>query len=219
MKADTATKTIVHPGRLPQPLARQIRWFNAPEDDIGAGAPPIPAPPMTPPVTDDDTKGRGSKQAVLDDLAKERDARQNLEREFTALKDGLTKALGLNQDDTPDPAKLVEQLAASTARIKELESREAIRALTPPNVDVEGLLDSTTFNRTLTTLNMADTATVKAHIEEFVKDHPRYVTPAPGVRDAAWSARNPNPDPTATAKPGVDRLAAGLDQQYNTPPK
>ena len=215
MKADTATKTIVHPGLLPQPLARQLRWFNAPDGDPAAGAPPAPT---VPPVTDDD-KGRGSKAAVLDDLAKERDARQNLEREFTALKDGLTKALGLNQDDTPDPAKLVEQLAASTARIKELESREAIRALTPPNVDVEGLLDSTTFNRTLTTLNMADTATVKAHIEEFVKDHPRYVTPAPGVRDAAWSARNPNPDPTATAKPGVDRLAAGLDQQYNTPPK
>ena len=216
MKADTATKTIVHPGLLPQPLARQLRWFNAPDGDPAAGAPP--APPV-PPVTDDDTKGRGSKQAVLDDLAKERDARQNLEREFTALKDGLTKALGLNQDDTPDPAKLVEQLAASTARIKELESREAIRTLTPPNVDVEGLLDSTTFNRTLTTLNMADTATVKAHIEDFVKDHPRYVTPAPGVRDAAWSAHTLPPDPTATAKPGVDRLAAGLDQQYNTPPK
>ena len=216
MKADTATKTIVHPGLLPQPLARQLRWFNAPDGDPAAGAPP--APPV-PPVTDDDTKGRGSKQAVLDDLAKERDARQNLEREFTALKDGLTKALGLNQDDTPDPAKLVEQLAASTARIKELESREAIRTLTPPNVDVEGLLDSTTFNRTLTALNMADTATVKAHIEDFVKDHPRYVTPTPGVRDAAWSAQTPPPDPTATAKPGVDRLAAGLDQQYNTPPK
>ena len=216
MKADTTTKTIVHPGLLPQPLARQLRWFNAPDGDPAAGAPP--APPV-PPVTDDDTKGRGSKQAVLDDLAKERDARQNLEREFTALKDGLTKALGLNQDDTPDPAKLVEQLAASTARIKELESREAIRTLTPPNVDVEGLLDSTTFNRTLTTLNMADTATVKAHIEDFVKDHPRYVTPTPGVRDAAWSAQTPPPDPTATAKPGVDRLAAGLDQQNTTPPK
>ena len=169
MKADTATKTIVHPGLLPQPLARQLRWFNAPDGDPAAGAPP--APPV-PPVTDDDTKGRGSKQAVLDDLAKERDARQNLEREFTALKDGLTKALGLNQDDTPDPAKLVEQLAASTARIKELESREAIRTLTPPNVDVEGLLDSTTFNRTLTALNMADTATVKDQIEYLVKDQP-----------------------------------------------
>lgn len=42
-------------------------------------------------------EGRGSKQAVLADLAKERDARQALATQLDQLKTGLATALGISQ--------------------------------------------------------------------------------------------------------------------------
>lgn len=219
--ADTR-RTIVHSETLPQPLARQVRWFNAPEGDPGAGAPPTPpniTPPATPtpqPATGDDN-GRGSKAAVLADLARERDARQALETQFQALTEALTKGLGLGKDEAPDPARLAQDLADRDRKIKEYEARETIRATAPANVDVDALLDSTRFLSTLADMDLSNRDALASHIKTFVTDNPRFTTGPPGVRDAAHNGHTPPQDPTATAAPGTARMAAGFDQKINNP--
>src|SRR5690606_21383249 len=81
-----------------------------------------PAEPATPAATaddqgsDTDDGGKGGKQAILADLAKERDQRQALEQQFSAFKDAMSSALGLTQDEQPpSPEQLAEQLATEKA--------------------------------------------------------------------------------------------------------
>jgi hypothetical protein len=95
-----------------------------PTNDPTPDAPPAdPKPDPTPesgakPEPDGD-KGKGSKDAVLADLAKERDRRQALEQqvnELLPLKEqfaAIAKVFGGKDDESADPAKLAEQLAES----------------------------------------------------------------------------------------------------------
>lgn len=67
------------------------------------------------PATGDD--GRGGKDAVLGDLARERGKRQTLEQQVSEMRtqhqgslDAIAKALGLKEDEKPEPERLAEQL-------------------------------------------------------------------------------------------------------------
>lgn len=77
-------------------------------------------------------EGKGGKDAILADLAKERDKRQELEKQIEALKsstisrDDLAKALGVAPEETSDADKLAEQLASITSRIDAAEKRAAL---------------------------------------------------------------------------------------------
>jgi hypothetical protein len=87
---------------------------------------PQPTPPADPPADPKPDDGKGGKDAILADLAKERDARQALQQQMTDLQtaqqqqmDALAKALGLKKDDTPpDPAALTAQIETEKANAR-----------------------------------------------------------------------------------------------------
>lgn len=86
--------------------------------------------------------------------------------------------------------------------------------------DPDDLLDSRKFTESLAGIDASDRDAVKAHVEKFVEDNPRYAAQpgrVPAVRDAAWNGRNGTPDPSANAKPGAPRMAAAFDQKYSNP--
>lgn len=161
------------------------------------GTPPPADPPKeeTPPAEapKGDEEGKGGKSAILADLAKERDARQALEKQIADLQsaqqaqlDGLAKALGFKQDDTPpDPAKLTEQLTAEQTKAREAAVQLAVyRSPAAKDADVDGLLDSTSFQRSLADVDPTDTAAVDAAVKAFVDANPRFKAgdnfPSPG---------------------------------------
>ncbi|MSS45298.1 hypothetical protein FYJ43_04400 [Cutibacterium sp. WCA-380-WT-3A] len=145
------------------------------------------------------TEGRGSKKAVLEDLARERDKRQELEAQFFQLRDGLAAALGIDQGETPTPEQLTEQLAQAQAETKAAQLQLAVWQSMPDGVDREALLDSTSFRKAVSD---ATPDNIAATINQFVEDHPRFKTkPAgAGVRDLNTPATPSAPlDPIAAA--------------------
>ncbi|MDQ9081538.1 hypothetical protein RFH37_08240, partial [Cutibacterium avidum] len=119
------------------------------------------------------TEGRGSKSAVLADLAKERDKRHQLEAQFSQLRDGLAAALGIDQGETPTPEQLTEQLTQAQAETKAAQLQLAVYQSMPDGVDREALLDSTAFREAISDATPDDIA---ATITEFVDAHPRFKT-------------------------------------------
>ncbi|WP_424798174.1 hypothetical protein [Pseudactinotalea sp. Z1732] len=169
----TSQGTFVQPSAQPAPAKPEA---------------PKPTPPPTKPESDPkpaddngkDDKGKGSKDAVLADLARERDERQQAQSQLTAV----LEALGINKNADADPEQLAADLTAQRAENAVLRHGVGI-------ADTEALLDSRRFTDSLTNIDVTDAAAVKAHIEAFVTEHPRYATQAqqgtPGVRDAAAS--------------------------------
>lgn len=151
-----------------------------PQDEVQQ---PDPAP------EDENDEGKGSKAAVLADLATERDKRQaaeTLAQENAAKLEQVLTALGLNADKgEPDPQKLAADLKAKDAELAVLRAGNGI-------ADVDALLDSRAFTNTLGNIDPSDRDAVKAHITEYVKQNPRFsLTPqAHGVRDAAAGAHD-----------------------------
>ncbi|HEX7349596.1 hypothetical protein [Brachybacterium sp.] len=133
-----------------------------------------------------DDQGKGSKSAVLADLATERDKRQaaeTLAQENDAKLTAVLTALGLKTDSTDevDPAQLATDLKAKDAELAVLRAGNGI-------ADVDALLDSRAFTNTLGTIDPSDRDAVKAHIAEYVTANPRFAVAtqkAQGVRDAA----------------------------------
>lgn len=183
--ADTTTTTTETAGGPPAPTpadiaaqqqARQAGEQPATQENAPTGEPDEPG-----------EQGRGSKDAILADLARERDKRQAAESAATdtaAKLDAVLTALGLNGDSkqaTPDVGQLTADLARERAETAVLRAGHGI-------ADVDALLDSRAFTSTLADVDTTDRAAVKAHIEQYVQDQPRFAlapqTPA-GVRDAA----------------------------------
>lgn len=156
---------------------------------------PDPTPP-TPPNQEPekgtdkpggDDKGEGSKTAVLADLAAERDKRQALEQQFTSLKDGLAKALGLGDTEKATPEQLQQQIAAAQSETTAAQTQLAVFRSAPADVDAQALLDSTSFLASLKDVKADDQAALKAAITTFVDTNPRFKTgtPGAGAHDAA----------------------------------
>jgi len=145
-----------------------------------------------------DSEGRGSKNAVLADLARERDKRHQLEKQFAEFRDGLGKALGLTQDEQPTPEQLTRQLAESQAATRAAQTQLAVLQNLPDGVDREALLDSTAFHKVISD---ATPDTIADTITTFVEQHPRFKTKPAGMRDLNT--------PTTTSDP-VDPIAAAL---------
>lgn len=139
-------------------------------------------------------QGAGSKAAVLADLAKERDQRQKLQAQLDEQAKKLTAvltALGHQQNEDLDPKALSNQLT-------DLQRENSILRHGATIANVDALLDSRDFTKTLADLKNLDADTVKDHITTYVSANPRFaLTPtAPtGQRDAAAGAK-PNNQPT-----------------------
>lgn len=128
--------------------------------------------------------GKGSKDAVLADLAKERDKRQETEQKL----DAVLTALGLKDaGQDVDPKQAAADLAATRAENAVLRVGAGI-------ADVDALLDSKSFTDSLARVDTANRDAVKAHIETFVQANPRYAAqatgqgPVPASRDAGAGA-------------------------------
>lgn len=175
----TSATPVPTPADVAAQQARQEGEQPATQENAPTGGPDEPGEPGE--------QGRGSKDAILADLARERDKRQAAESAATdtaAKLDAVLTALGLNGDShqtTPDVDQLTADLARERAETAVLRAGHGI-------ADVDALLDSRAFTSTLADVDTTDRAAVKAHVEQYVQDQPRFAlahqTPA-GVRDAA----------------------------------
>lgn len=189
---------------------------NPPADP--AGDPPADPKPQGDPAPADPPKdgeeGKGGKDAILADLAKERDKRQSLEKQFTDLQnqqqsqlDAIAKALGLKGDEPPDPEKLTQQLTQEQQRAREAAVQLAVyRSAATAGGDPDALLDSASFLRGLGNVDPADSEAVATAIKAAVEANPRL--------GANGTRRSPRPDPTQGRPPGqpLDPRAADLAQ-------
>lgn len=173
-------------------------------------AEPLEQPKPTPKPTEtvDFWKGKAREQ---EKRAKENaDAAKRLaELEGTSKE----KAAEVDERDAQISQKDTE---LSTLRAENIVLRIAAQA---GAADPDDLLDSRKFTESLAGIDATDRDAVKAHVEKFVEDNPRYAAPTgrvPAVRDAAWNARNSVPDPAANAAPGTARMAAGFEHKLTT---
>lgn len=106
------------------------------------------------------------------------------------------RALGFITDDSADTAPTVDDLqaklteAATAREAAEQQTRETALQLAlyrnaPKNADVDLLIDSQRFTKTLTDLDPADTDAVRKHVEQFVNDNPRYLKAPPAGASTA----------------------------------
>lgn len=153
---------------------------DPPPADPPPSDPPAPTdPPADPPPADD---GKGGKDAILADLAKERDKRQELEgkvNELTAAQqaqmDAIAKALGLKSDDPPDPAALTAQVEAEQAKAREAAVQLAIyRNAAANEASADDLLDSASFLASIKDVDPNDVAAVGAAIKAAVDANPKF---------------------------------------------
>lgn len=181
---------------------------EAPATDATDETPEPPKPTPKPTETVDFWKGKAREQ---EKRAKENaDAAKRLAELEGASKDQASKVderdAQIGQKDT--------ELAA--LRAENVVLRIAAQA---GAADPDDLLDSRKFTESLAGIDASDRDAIKAHVEKFVEDNPRYAAQpgrVPGVRDAAWNGRNGTPDPAANAAPGAPRMAAAFEHQLTT---
>lgn len=153
-----------------------------PQDPAPTPAEPTPTdPPADPPTPTDPPvdPGKGGKDAILADLAAERDKRQALEgkvNELTAAQqaqmDAIALALGLKTDDTPpDPAALTAQIEAEKANAAEAQRQLAVFQ-NAGEADPKRLLDSASFLRSIKDIDPTDTAKLTAAVAAAVEADP-----------------------------------------------
>ena len=193
-------------------------------DAQNSTTPPEPeaatAPNSTQTATASD-EGAGIGDAGKRAIQSERDAREVAEQEalsiraeLDAFKKSLAQALGLTEAGEPDPAALTAQLAETGTDLTRTKAENAVLRAGAGVANLDLLLDSKRFTDTLTNLDVADAAKVKAHIEAFVEDNPHFKAgkAGGGARDAAAGHRKePLPEP----QPGVARLAQGFEAELD----
>ena len=195
------------------------------DDSVPPGTPPADTPPADTPPADTPPKGdnppaddgKGGKDAILADLAKERDKRQGLETDLQTLKDSqqsqldaIAKALGLKPDDQPaDPAKLTADITAAQADAREARQQLAVyRNAAANEANPDALLDSASFLRSMADIDPTDADAVNAAIKAAVEGNPGFkaVVAPPVPPTFGGGPRTPagRPDPG----PGLPRLTA-----------
>lgn len=172
---------------------------TVPPADPPADPPPSDPPPADPPQDPPADPAKGGKDAILANLAKERDKRQELEQTVSEMQtahqaqmDALAKAFGIKPDDEPpDPAKLAEQItaaqgetAAEKDRADAAERALAVfkRALDPQaglNANPIALLDSNTFLTSLNGVDHTDTEKLDEAIKAAVEVNPLLKSSSP----------------------------------------
>lgn len=160
--------------------------------------------------------GKGGKESVLADLARERDKRQEAE---TALQqaqqsqqsqlDAIAKALGLKDEDKPDPEKLTQQVSQEQAKARDAQVQLAVyRQAAKAGGNPDALLDSASFLASLADVDPSKADEVEKAIKDAVQSNPTLAAKkvTPGTRDAA------NQGGSGDGKPDMNdllRAAAG----------
>lgn len=175
-----------------------------------APAPPDPAPDPAPEPDPD-----GKRARLMDDLAKERDKRQGLELQIQTLQqaqqsqlDAIAKALGLKQDEPPDPEKLASQIADEQARTREASLQLAVYRLAGASgANPDALLDSASFLRTIADVDPADATAVTTAIKNAIEANEAFKAASP--TPPFLGGPRPSPAPTGAGTLG-DAIASRL---------
>jgi hypothetical protein len=178
---------------------------------------PTPNPPADPPADPDD--GKGGKDAILADLAKERDRRQALEtkvNDLTAAQqaqmDALAKALGLKTDEPPDPDKLAAQVAEEQGKARDAQIQLAIyRNAATAEANADLLVDSQKFRDATKEVDPTDAAAMTAAIQAFIEANPAFkAAPAiPPTPSFPGGPRPPAPTKAGTLGSAITNRLAG----------
>ena len=128
----------------------------------------------------------------------------------------IGKALGLIKDNEPaDPAKLTEQLTASSAEARAARVELAVFRAAGSIADPVALLDSKTFLASVKDIDPADAAALQAAIASAVESNPRLgsATPSrlPAPNPAQGSSASGPVAPSQLSKEDVSRMYAQKD--------
>lgn len=181
----------------PSPEATTESAAAAPTPEAPATDPKPTPPPAAPANPWEDP---AAAKAEIEKLRRENGAArtnakaQAAEEARKELAQNIGKALGLVEDEPIDPAKLTEQLTASQAEAKRARVELAVyRAADSAGGDPAALLDSSSFLKSLDSLDPSDASAVQAAIAAAVEANPR-LGAAPATKAPA-----PNPAQGASA--------------------
>ena len=146
--------------------------------------------------------------------ASEKAARAEAEKKSQDTLKAVAKALGLADDDKPDPEKLTAQL--EEARSQERQRRTELQVLRlAPNLgaDADALLDSQAFSKVTAGLDPT-AATFREDVEDAIRDHltkyPRHKATAPkGDDETDVTEKKPAQKKPDAGKSGADMNGAG----------
>ena len=177
--------------------------ITTPEADVET----TDAPEIEPEATEQDG-GKGGKDAVLADLAKERTKRKESDAKLSAVEAklaALATALGVEPTETVDPDTLKSDLDAMR------RENAVLRAGAALHLDTDALLDSRRFTTGLADIDPSDGDAVTAYLNEFVEANPQYAPAETRTYNPGDGApqRVPANHP-ATNVTGTDRMAAAL---------
>jgi len=158
-------------------------------------APAAPAPAAEPEELDESALDERSQKviaAIRNDFKAERAKRQAAESATkdarTAMAQEIGKALGIIKgDESADPAKLTEQLTASSAEARAARVELAVFRAAGSIADPVALLDSKTFLASVKDIDPTDATALQAAITAAVESNPRL--------GAASGSRLPAPNP------------------------
>ena len=192
---------------------------DPPADPSAPPTPPAPpAPPADPPPDPND--GKGGKDAILADLARERDKRQELEgkvNDLTAAQqaqmDAIAKALGLKTDEPPDAEKLAAQVAEEQGKARDAQVQLAIyRTAAAAEANADLLVDSSSFRAATKDVDPTDATAMTAAIKAFVEQNPAFKA-SPGTPPTPPFPGGPRtPAPTRAGSLG-EAIAAKISTQ------
>lgn len=105
----------------------------------------------------------------------------------------IGKALGIVEDETPDPAKLTEQLTRQTSETRQAKLELAVyRAAQAAGVDAAALLDSKSFLSQVEQVDASDAEAVKAAVADAVAGNARFATQPQSRLPQPWSSNAAN---------------------------
>lgn len=191
----------------------------APADPAPAPNPTPPADPANPPAEPDPSKG--GKDAILADLAKERDKRQALETQVSEMQtahqqqmDALAVALGVKKDDTPpDPTALTAEIATEKANARAANLQLAVFKAAPAlEANAARLLDSSTFLASIKDIDPTDTEALSKAITTAL-DTDDVFKAAPAATGTPPFPGGPRPNPPARAGSLGEAIANRLAAQ------
>lgn len=190
-----------------------------------ADPPTPPTPPADPPA--DPPAGETPDQTIArleDEVKKARNeagksrinAKQTAADEARAeLAQTIGKALGLVEDETVDPAKLLEQVTASQAQAHQATVELAVfRAADAAGGDPVALLDSRAFLEKVAEIKPDDSAALTAAITAAVGDNPRLGKASAPVQPGMQ--RNPAQGSSSSPPLGIDAQIAAAEAAGDT---
>lgn len=181
--------------------------------------PPADPAPTDPPADPDPSKG--GKDAVLADLAKERDKRQQLEKTVSEMQtahqqqmDALAVALGVKKNDTPpDPAALASEIEAEKANARAANLQLAVFKVAPTlEANATRLLDSSAFLASIKDVDPSDSEALSKAIKTAV-DADEVFKAAPAAPGTPPFPGGPRPTPSTRAGSLGEAIANRLATQ------